>query len=1285
MKRFMRGFVLHLFLFSAAYAQWLPQHSGTAERINDILFSTSSSGLACGSGATLLKTSDRGFSWHKIPLSSGLSFNALANLTGRFYLVGDSGSFFISRDGGSNWTEQPSNTHLDLNSIFFIDESTGWIAGDSGLVLYTDDGGESWLVQQTPTHASLNSIIFLDQQNGFAAGSAGTLLKTSNSGYTWQAVPSGSLQNLNKIVFNNRLHGFIAGDSGTILYSPDSGGSWTARPAGTDFNLYSVSIIDSLHLWIAGGKNQQGLLLKSNDGGQNWTKNSSTLFSELHSVFFQDMYSGFCAGEHGAVLHTQSGGMLPPATPLLQEPQNDFITRRLQQDLSWQPVQDAEHYRLQVAGDFRFEHIFFEDSLLLETQISIDNLELETTYYWRVKAKNILGASPWSDSRRFSTPDRGPLLSSPANAQQQVSVPAVFIWQEKENAQKYWLQIAYDADFSQLAVSDSTLQDNRYTAEDLYYQQKYYWRMRSRRAGYFSVWSDTFSFTTANNLEGWSSQWSGTKSSLKDVFFHDDRRGWIAGTSGKLLSTNNGGASWQYTSLPTSAHLESIQFLNDSTGWICGWSGKILKTTDGGQNWNTQPSGTSFILRDLSFCDSLCGWAVGERGLILKTTNGGQNWTTVSNITSNEYYQVYFSSPDTDWIVGANWNGAKYNSLILYTNNGGQIWTSQSFTSVDFLSSLFFVNSNKGWAVGGDGSVLHTTDGGIQWTIQHQSAFFDLYSVFFIDEQNGWAVGNNGVCVHTADGGQSWDFQKTPAKSPLHSIIVNPSGKAWIVGGNGTILQTASSGYQMVPEIIAPADRAIALSTQPLLRWRSVPLVEHYHLQLAADLSFQELLYDNPAVSDTALTPGLLAENKNYYWRVRSSYQQLFSAWSPVFRFTTGGVWLRQESPVTLNLNDVFFADMFNGIIVGDKGSVLRTEDGGADWQTAASPVRKNLHSLFFNNSNQGWAVGDSGTIIKTIDAGRNWSLVPTTTSLSLKAVFFVGPDTGWVVGGGKDSARSENHAVILKTSNGGQSWIMQMPDQPALLNDVFFTDPCHGWAVGGGGEHKLLKTTDGGQNWTVIEIAGDDLINKVYFSDSLNGYLAGNKGRLLKTCDGGENWQAIEIDSLADIHDFCFPGAGRSLVLANGLFTSKDSGATWDVQFFESRASFNSIVFASEESGWIVGDEGLILKTSSSGFPVGLAEDEGISLAESFKLLQNYPNPFNPETVIGYQLAVGSSVELAVYNILGQKVKTLLNKRQNAGDYRLRFNASDLASGVYLYRIKAGRFIQTRKMILLR
>jgi hypothetical protein len=87
----------------------------------------------------------------------------------------------------------------------------------------------------------------------------------------------------------------------------------------------------------------------------------------------------------------------------------------------------------------------------------------------------------------------------------------------------------------------------------------------------------------------------------------------------------------------------------------------------------------------------------------------------------------------------------------------------------------------------------------------------------------------------------------------------------------------------------------------------------------------------------------------------------------------------------------------------------------------------------------------------------------------------------------------------------------------------------------------------------------------------------------------------------------------------------------------------------------------------------------------EIYALSQNYPNPFNPTTAIGYQLSAVSNVELSIYNLIGQKVATLVSEKQQPGMYNMEWNGSEFPSGIYYYRLKAGNFIQTKKMILLK
>ena len=110
-------------------------------------------------------------------------------------------------------------------------------------------------------------------------------------------------------------------------------------------------------------------------------------------------------------------------------------------------------------------------------------------------------------------------------------------------------------------------------------------------------------------------------------------------------------------------------------------------------------------------------------------------------------------------------------------------------------------------------------------------------------------------------------------------------------------------------------------------------------------------------------------------------------------------------------------------------------------------------------------------------------------------------------------------------------------------------------------------------------------------------------------------------------------------------------------------------------------------------GYPYWLQENlvVGIEPGSSqqppgeFTLYQNYPNPFNPSTVISWQLAVGNFVQLSIYDLSGREVTLLVNRKQSAGSHQIEFDASALASGIYMYRLRTGTHVETKKMLLLR
>ena len=156
----------------------------------------------------------------------------------------------------------------------------------------------------------------------------------------------------------------------------------------------------------------------------------------------------------------------------------------------------------------------------------------------------------------------------------------------------------------------------------------------------------------------------------------------------------------------------------------------------------------------------------------------------------------------------------------------------------------------------------------------------------------------------------------------------------------------------------------------------------------------------------------------------------------------------------------------------------------------------------------------------------------------------------------------------------------------------------------------------------------------------------------------------------------------------------SADSGRTWDDISTYNNAAIYDIVFTDSLNGIAVGDSGVILKYKYNVTEVG--HNNTTSLPSEINLFQNYPNPFNPVTKIKYEIPnvtssglQGSSVQIKVYDVLGNIVTTLVDEFKYAGKYEVEFNSNInqkiLSSGIYFYQLKFESFVVTKKMILLR
>ena len=271
--------------------------------LRSVFFKDANNGWAAGGeneySKKLYSTTNGGITWDLKYYGSEEwdFFSIFMTEGGNGWAVGDGGSIFISNDDGKSWIRQFSGSGCcnadDINSIFFIDENTGWAAGKrnnwingNGLLLKTTNSGKSWITQFTDEGETLKSVYFINNQTGWAVGD--NILFTIDGGQTW----SESLHNLeiiNSVYFTDASVGFIAssGENSGIYKSTDGGHSWELK------NYHggnSIFFIDSNIGWAVGFN---GLIQKTTNSGETWIRKSSGTSENLNKIVFYNSKSWY--------------------------------------------------------------------------------------------------------------------------------------------------------------------------------------------------------------------------------------------------------------------------------------------------------------------------------------------------------------------------------------------------------------------------------------------------------------------------------------------------------------------------------------------------------------------------------------------------------------------------------------------------------------------------------------------------------------------------------------------------------------------------------------------------------------------------------------------------------------------------------------------------------------------------------------------------------------------------------------------------------------------------------
>ncbi len=362
------------------------------------------------------------------------------------------------------------------------------------------------------------------------------------------------------------------------------------------------------------------------------------------------------------------------------------------------------------------------------------------------------------------------------------------------------------------------------------------------------------------------------------------------------------------------------------------------------------------------------------------------------------------------------------------------------------------------------------------------------------------------------------------------------------------------------------------------------------------------------------------------------------------------------------------------GLVAGDSGVVARTTDGGLSWTSSASSTPGQLVAVALADSFVG-AVGGSNILFNTTDGGITWSTSTFPVPSGFSGIAFNKKGVGIAVASNS----------IRRTTDGGKSWTSITPPGPGflLLVRASFLDSNRVVAVGVG--TGVIGSTDAGQSWNRIRPGFGAALVDLCTTSAVRVIAAGAKssqGFILRSSDAGVTWDSVVVNQTSQLLAISYYSADSGYALASNrvLLETVDGGLTWDSIATVPRPA-SRIWFGARRSGLVAAYNGKVYLLRST--PVGVSREP--SMPGQSELSQNYPNPFNPSTTIKYELPNSAIVKLTVFDLVGREVSVLVSERKDAGVHEVRFDGSGLASGVYFYRLTAGDFVQTRKLLLVR
>ncbi len=391
------------------------------------------------------------------------------------------------------------------------------------------------------------------------------------------------------------------------------------------------------------------------------------------------------------------------------------------------------------------------------------------------------------------------------------------------------------------------------------------------------------------------------------------------------------------------------------------------------------------------------------------------------------------------------------------------------------------------------------------------------------------------------------------------------------------------------------------------------------------------------------------------------------------------------------------------------------------------SGVTTSLNTVSVANANVGWIGGNGGVVLRTINAGTNWTNVTGSTIGTADVYAICGIDANTCL-----VSTSPGATFVYRTSNGGVNWTQVFTQTGGFIDDIKMQNANTGFMYGDpvGARWSLWKTTNGGVNWDsaglyLPQVGTEAGWNNAMWNNGNQIWFGTNNTKIYYSSNFGASWLPSATTGSVNSYSVAFnapcpsatgftgqtvalkstncgpwsvvtlPGTGTiysfNSVLnrfwycrTTNIYWSSDNGANFALQFADT-GTYQAMNLKSDGQvirGWAVTSNGRIAMYNE--IIEGISNNQN-NVPDNYSLMQNYPNPFNPSTKISFSLPKAGNVTLVVYDILGREVATIVNDFTTAGNHTIDFNASNLSSGVYLYKIQAGDFTETKKMMLIK